>query len=161
MSSVFPQLLCISCVMSGLCYSQDPPFMSIVVCTHTLCIFNLVWSNRLLQLCMHDVFVYSILYANLVSQNNVIRVYGCILGVCMCATRMWYERCIFLYWHTSRNIDFDVWVWLVIAGNLSGLNVPLTQCGCAVIAVASHFFRDEKEDSIIEKLREYSRSDVG
>ena len=116
--TIFPQVLFLSCITSIYLQKEDFKFMSFIIFSHILCMINLFVQNKTFQLLLHDVFVYSLLYSNLQSSSIKIRAYGAALCLIMCITRMYYNKCMFLYWNNERNTDFDICVWLILMFNI-------------------------------------------
>ena len=89
-------------------YEYEAFLYSLIVSTQFLCGLNLFLLNKRFQQVLHDVFVYVLTYGLLSSNIYFTKLFSMIMAGTMLATRFYYKRCIFLYWNTNRNCDYDV-----------------------------------------------------
>lgn len=140
---------CISLAKDGNC---DINNYVLVLITQILCVVNLTLNSQYLQLILHDIFVYMIVYGTLSSECHYYRYVAIYASVAMVISRMYYKRCIFLWWHTERNIDYDFIVLLGTIINLFRKNKLLNLYVCILISLCSHFMKDEQKNSFIFKF---------
>ena len=153
---MFSKLLFISIPISLLGikeYSgEETPLYILILSTQFLCVINLLIMDKRLQLFLHDSFVYVLTYGLLCSNNHFTKFFSIVIGSFMLLTRMYYKRCIFLFWNTKRNIDYDFVIFLMILACFIRYDFLLGNKECMAIGFFSHFLLDKYENSFIKKI---------
>ena len=132
-------------------------FLHVALATQTLCLANVWLRSRSLQYVLHDVFVYCVMFGNLMTVGAAVRAFAVAMTALLLATRVHYDRCIFLGWQTSRNVDFDVLVALLIGSNCarSGALVAdsrAAHAARALVGMISHGFSDRRCQSRLVRM---------
>lgn len=131
---------------------EEIPLYILIISTQFLCALNLLIMDKRLQLFLHDSFVYVLTYGLLCSNNHYTKFFSIVIGSVMLLTRIYYKRCIFLFWNTTRNIDYDIVVFLMILACFFRDDCLLGNKECMAVGVFSHFLLDKHENSFIKKF---------
>ena len=153
---MFAQLLIVSTVAGyyGTQYAPEEFMMYMfILFIQLICILNLIIADPRPQSSLHDAFVYVIVYGLLCSTNVYTQHLVSCIAFAMVSTRIAYNRCIFLWWNTERNIDYDVIVSIMTLVCLMRSESLIRHWLCWVIGFASHFFSDVSSNSVILKMK--------
>ena len=131
---------------------EETPLYLLILGTQFLCVLNLLIMNKRLQLLLHDLFVYVLTYGLLCSNNHFTKIFSIVIGSTMLLTRMYYKRCIFLFWNATRNIDYDFVVLSMILACFFRQDCLLGNKECMAVGFFSHFLLDKYENSFIKKF---------
>ena len=131
---------------------EETPLYILIVSTQILCVINLFIMDKRLRLFMHDFFVYVLTYGLLCSNNHYTKFFSIVIGSTMLLTRMYYKRCIFLFWNTKRNIDYDFIIFSMVIACFFRTDFLLGNKECMVVGFFSHFLLDKPENSFIKKF---------
>lgn len=145
----------VSAIYDNMC---DKEHYALIGLTQVLCVMNCVLEHKEFQLILHDIFVYVILYALLVTNCHGLKIFGTIIASAMVFTRLLFGRCIFLWWNTCRNIDYDILVSVMIVINILRESPVLNMYICISAAMFSHFLRDSDQNSRITTCLESIKS---
>ena len=117
------------------------PIVRLVQFTEALTIANTFIESETLQLYLHGVFVYLIMYGNFVSMARDLRQFTFLVSLVMLGTRCMYGICLFFPQNTSRIVYFDVIICLMMIHNLYRTTNCLGKHGntiCGIVAMISH-----------------------
>lgn len=128
---------------------EEYNFHYFIILTHILCIINLFIRNKSFQLLLHDSLIYILTFGLVGSMRIYTKIISIIFSIVLLSTRFYYKRCIFLYWKTTRSIDFDIIVFGMVFFCLFRTFSLLGHKECILIGIISHFFDD---DSYIRRL---------
>ncbi len=151
---MFSKLLLLSIPISFVGFKQSPQeeflLYVLILSTQFLCVLNLFILNKRLQQFLHDSFVYVLTYGLLCSNNSYTKIYSVVMSSQMLMTRFYYKRCIFLFWNTTRNCDYDLVVFFMIFTCLMRSDSILGNKQCMFIGIASHILLDEHKNSFLK-----------
>ena len=128
--------------------STESRFFSCVKCTLVVCFVNVLGQMQWLQRLAHDAFVSILLYALLTSTCRRVRAFGLVTAALQMLTRWWYDRCLFLWWNTTRNVEIDVAVAILCLACLWRRGPIAPVWWCLLIGMATHFLPDDSEHSL-------------
>jgi len=133
-------------------YEYESFLYTLITSTQFLCVINLFFLNKRFQQFLHDIFVYTLTYGLLSSNIFFTKVFSMTMAGTMLATRFYYKRCIFLFWNTNRNCDYDVIVFCMMC--VCGLRSQslLYEKECALVSFISHFLCDKNENSLLNNI---------
>lgn len=149
---VFSYLLFSSLVLSYYCgkYTPEEKLLYVLIYNTQLgCVFNLFFKDVRMQLLLHDSFVYVLVYGLMCTPYMYTKLFSIVISTAMIFTRLIYDRCIFLWWNKSRNIDFDIIVFIMIIISYFRKNSLLPNWLCISIGCISHFLPDSRNDSFV------------
>ena len=153
---MFSKLLLLSIPISFTGLKHIPPeeflLYVLILSTQILCVLNLLIMDKRLQQFLHDSFVYVLTYGLLCSNIFFTKCFSVVMSFQMLMTRLYYKRCIFLFWNTTRNCDYDFVVSLMILVCMMRSDSLLGNKQCMFIGIASHFLLDEQENSFLKKF---------
>lgn len=135
-------------------YEYEPFLYTLIVSTQFLCCLNLFVLNKRFQQILHDIFVYVLTYGLLSSNVYFTKNFSMIMAGAMLATRFYCKRCIFLYWNTDRNCDYDVIVFFMMIVCALRTQSLLYKKECVAVSLFSHLLCDKYENSFVKKLFE-------
>lgn len=148
-------LLCMPLsIISWVIDGMDCDFYNyIIICaTQFCCAVNTRMQSQTFQLCLHDMFVYMITYGLMSSMCTGLRIYAMMIALFMISTRIVYGRCIFLWWKTQRNMDYDFLVFCMAFANMVRTTCLIDIKMCFLIGIFSHFLADESRNSCLRKI---------
>jgi len=153
---MFSKLLFLSIHISfvGFKRSSDEEFLLyvLILSTQFLCTLNLLIMDKRLQLILHDSFVYVLAYGLLCSNIQFTKFFSVCMSFQVLLSRLYYKRCIFLFWKTSRNCDYDLILFSMILSCFLRNDSLLGNKQCMIIGFASHFLLDEDKNSFLKKF---------
>jgi hypothetical protein len=154
---MFSKLLFLSIPISLIGFKQIPEEEFIlyifILSTQFLCVLNLLILDKRLQQFLHDSFVYVLTYGLLCSNNYYTKLFSVVMSFQMLMTRLYYKRCIFLFWNTTRNCDYDFIVLFTILTCIMRSESLLGNKQCMFIGIASHFLLDQHKNSFFLHIR--------
>ncbi len=153
---MFSKLLFLSIPISFLGFGRIPQeeflIYVLILSTQFLCVINLLIMDKRLQQLLHDSFVYVLTYGLLCSNNSYTKIFSAVMSLQMLMTRFYYKRCIFLFWNTTRNCDYDLVILLMVLSCLIRSDSLLGNNQCIIISVVSHFLPDKQKHSFLKKI---------
>ena len=126
--------------------------------TQSLLIVNLKFCNVKTQVLLHDVFAYILGYGLLVSECTAFRCMTSLVAITMIITRIYFNKCLFMWWNTERNIDTDMFVFILLCFNMVRRSGLLPSHICLVMSYFSHFIPDKKDHSVLLRTLRYMKS---
>ena len=147
--SIFPFLLLTNSFATYDMKHMNSHVRTLTLLTHGVMILNLWFQNQWIQQLAHDVFVYILVSGLLVEDCMCTFVVSNFVGIAMLVTRMYYGRCIVLWWNEGRNKDVDVAVFILVVTSLLRKRPLLNRKICMLVAFASHFMEDAPKESMI------------
>ena len=121
----------------------------ITLATQGTMFLNLYYQNIQIQQFAHDIFVYILVSGLLVEECICTYVVSNVVSLLMLATRMYYGRCIVLWWNGERNKDVDTAILIMIITSWFRKRPILNRKICMLIAIASHFVSDTPSESLL------------
>ena len=161
---MFHYLLAIIFPLTTVCmhydYDCDINHYTLVLYTQILCIANQILKNKSFQLFLHDIFVYCLTYGLLSSTCDGMRVLTMCTAFAMVSTRIIFKRCLFLWWYTERNMDYDMIVTLVAFTNTMRTTSICHPFVCLIVAIYSHFLDVSYNNSYAVKTVRFLREKI-
>ena len=148
---MFAILLYLSIILSYFCsnYAREEIWIyRIIFLTQLFCCMNLYFLHKGVQQFLHDCFVYVLVYGLMTTNNLFTKVFSCCVSTAMVSTRFYYKSCIFLWWNTNRNPDYDMIVMLMTLICLLRSRALIPNWLCFIVGVVSHFLEDAQNNSI-------------
>ena len=143
-NSHFPSILIAALIATvrSFRHARDKNLWGVAIGTQLVCVVNLQAQSVLVQTLCHDLFVYVILNSLLHTHCYHMRRMGVVLSIAQLATRAAYNRCIFLWWNESRNILFDICVFVITIIGARRTKSLISVNTCAAVAAMTHFVDD-------------------
>ena len=111
---------------------------------------NLYIQSHVLQQNLHNVFVYCLLVGMLHSTCMTSYVLSTAIASVMLVTRLYFGRCIVLWWNEERNTDVDLLVLsMLVAGIFIKQRPFLPHALCIAAAVLSHWVYDCDAERVV------------
>ena len=130
----------------------DQNHYRMVFATQCLCLINLKLRNKQAQVLLHDAFAYTLGYGLLTSECTGFRTMTSIVATVMILTRIYFNKCLFLWWNTERNVDTDAMVVVLIYLNIFRTSSLISSYTCLILCCVAHIIPDKAHCSLLNKL---------
>lgn len=113
-------------------------YSTLVLTVHILCIANVIFENRFVQVMLHDMFACLLAYGLLGSMRLSARICASFFTIVMLTTRLKYHRCLFLWWKRHRRVELDLVALVALFCGCARSRPILSPIDCVVAAAGFH-----------------------